>query len=383
MPDPVLSPGSGSTNVVTQSPAGGDPIIAKGFDDPAFLQAAEKAFADRAEQAMNPTREEADAEQTPTAPAPVARSQTQTTEPKIDRPPTPRKASEWAAFHDAKVQVEKERDELKSKLEVFNGFDPKEYDSLKTERQKLAERLEAVALEKSDKFQKHFNGEADSIKALIKSAMGDKAEKAIKLLDLPDSDWRTEQLEALSEDLTPLRRARLERAVADMDKLQIERNKVIENSSENWKKLQEAQAMETTREKEKLNSVFDREIKSMGEPEKGVAPFIQKDGDAAWNKGVKERIEKARQIFSGDISPEEKARYAAFSSALPEFEKTFASTLEENAKLKAELGKLRVSEPGLESSETTSDTDGDKYKGLTHGDALAKMIAEAGGFSGR
>jgi DNA repair ATPase RecN len=234
MPEPIISSTTAPT-IATTNPTQDQPIIAKGFNDPAFLQGIDKAFSDakaQREQSAKPeltqkmlddTTEDLLKHGNPLKPEP---------EPKTDRPPVPRKAAEWAEFHDAKTKVEKERDELKSRLDKFNGFDPKEYEEIKTERQKLSEKLEAIALERSDKFQKYFNESADNIRALVKSAVGDKAEKVIKLLDMPDSDWRTEQLEAITEDLTPLRRAKMERAFADMDKLAIERNKVIDNSQE-------------------------------------------------------------------------------------------------------------------------------------------------------
>lgn len=377
MPDPiVLEP---PPTVVAHAQ-----VTSKGFDDPAFLQTMDKAFQERAAKEKKP---EAPAEQPETEPEPPARDDStpasQAEPPKIDRPPTPRKASEWAVFHDAKVKVEKERDELKAKLDSFNGFDPKEYENTKTANKTLEEKLQAVALEKSDKFQRYFTGEAENIRSLVKSAMGDKADKAIKLLDLPDSDWRTEQLEALSEDLTPLRRARLERAISDMDKLNIERQKVIENSNENWKKLQESEQAERASEQERVMQAFDREMKDMADATKGIAPFQTKEGDSAWNNKVKERTELARKIFIGDVPIQEKARHAAFASAIPEILQTMVEGIKENQRLTAELEKLRGSEPGLETGPASAPTNEKEYEGLTYGEIVAKMVEKAGAFPKR
>jgi hypothetical protein len=378
MAEPTITP-SAPVTVATTNPSQGDPIIAKGFDDPVFLQAAEKAFAEAKVQRAKPS----EPVQTDPAPQPEETPDKSTLEaPKIDRPPVPRKAAEWAEFHAAKTKVEKERDELKSRLDKFNGFDPKEYEDIKTERQKLSEKLEAIALERSDKFQEYFNSQKEDIKNLIKISVEDKADQVLELLELPNSKWRKEQLKALTEEMSPFETGGIVKAFADMDKLNIERNKVIENSSSNWKKLQEAEARERASQQEHMNNLFDREIRSMSDPEKGIAPFQTKDGDAAWNKSVKDRIEKARTIYAGDIPAEEKARYAAFSSALPEFERAFSETMKENAQLKEELGKLRSAEPGLEQGQRQ--TTGEKeYEGLGHGEALAKMIEKAGGFAGR
>ena len=81
----------------------------------------------------------------------------------------------------------------------------------------------------------------------------------------------------------------------------------------------EAQMTET-------NKLFDNVLNDASKLE----VFASRDGDDSWNTEVKQRVDMARSIFSGENDPQELARASLWAAAAPKYRELLVQQIELN-----------------------------------------------------
>ncbi len=162
------------------------------------------------------------AEGTPTPPAPAEIIE-----------PFPKTSENWKKFVSARDEGFKKRDsqikELADKLrETETKFstvvDPKEFETVKSEREKLSETLRLVAVEKHPRFQAYYDNKTNAQIDLAKRISGpDKAETIAVLLKTPESEYRARQIEDLMADMSPLQQSRIGSVLNALEDIRSER----------------------------------------------------------------------------------------------------------------------------------------------------------------
>lgn len=208
--------------------------------------------------------------------------------------------------------------------------------SLQQERDALQAKLEAVAVERSPRFEAQFKPRRESALAQAKAAVGPAdAAKVEALLNLGESSYRDEQIEAFLSSLSPLRATKLTQAVADLDRLLVERNALASQGSELWKTwVAEENANRERANTEriaKVNSTFEAELKEW-EPV-GLS---------------KDDIANARSVYSGQgATMQDASRAALWAVAGPKAAQMAQDLQAKVTELEGELAKLRKIQPGV------------------------------------
>lgn len=258
----------------------------------------------------------------------------------------PRTAAEWKKFKEARAKEVEERDhqiktltaelsEIKARA-ATPGIDPKEFESLKKEYEVISDRLRTVDVAKHPKFEAYFNGKTNAQTELAKRIVGsEKSAQVEKLLKLPDSDYKTAQLDELMLELSPIQQSRLGGVLNALTEIEAERDSEIAKGRENYERImaqnqESAKQLQASREK-----LFEDTIKAAQDPKTGIPVFQMRDGDEKWNSGVKERIAKAKELlFGNSVKPDQVVRTALDAIALP-------LVLQDNLSLRADLEKAQ------------------------------------------
>jgi hypothetical protein len=273
----------------------------------------------------------------------------------------PRSSAEWKKFRETRDRNYRERDEKISALEkqlkerdeklsqFSSAIDPKEFESIKTERDKLSEALRLAAVERHPRFQQYYDGKISSqVEAAKRIAPSEKADEIATLFKMEDSPWRAQRLEEIMGELTPLQSSRLGAILNSIDELRTERSTEIKRAADDYQKAVADTEIKTKAAQEKSRAeaqkIFEETLKAA---QANLAPYQNKDGDETWNKSVAARIDNARQLLFGSLPPQELVRAALAASAVPALLEAHQAALAEIQKLTAQLAAAQKSSPSL------------------------------------
>jgi hypothetical protein len=273
----------------------------------------------------------------------------------------PRSSAEWKKFRETRDRNYRERDEKISALEkqlkerdeklsqLSSTIDPKEYESVKTERDKLSEALRLAAVERHPRFQQYYDGKINGhVEAAKRIVPTEKADEIATLFKMEDSPWRAQRLEEVMGELTPLQSSRLGAILNSIDELRAERSGEIKRAADDYQKVLTETETKTKAQQEKSRAeaqkIFEETLKAA---QANLAPYQNKDGDEAWNKSVAARIDNARQLLFGSLPPQELVRAALAASAVPALLEAHQAALAEIQKLTAQLAAAQKSAPSL------------------------------------
>lgn len=248
--------------------------------------------------------------------------------------------------------------------------------TLQQERDALQARLEAVAVEKSPRFEAQFKPRQQAALAQAKQAVGPEAAAKIEqLLSLGESSYRDNAIEELLSTLPPLRATKLTQAVADLDRLTAERASMASQSGELYKQWlsEENSARERANAERiaKASSTFDAELKEW-EP-----VGLTADDVAA-----------ARSVYSGQgATLQDASRAALWAVAGPKVAAQLQEALNRQAELESELSKLRGAQPGVGAAAAgalpSGADDDDDPTTTSYADRIAKQFLRQGGRFGQ
>lgn len=321
---------------------------------------------------------------TPAQPTSPKAPEQPTPEPKktADTPPNepadqgedkwPRSSADWKKFITVRNENYKKRDERIKELETklteqekaLKGLpaDPATFETLKQERERyekeakdLSERLRLAAIESHPKFKAYYDGKVNAQVELAKRVVGpEKADAIAEALKMPEGAWKTARLEELSADLSHVQASRLGSVLNSIEAIESERKSEVDRAKTDYEAAQAKATAEQTAAKERMtseaNARFEAVVKQAGDPKEGIALFQLRDGDEAWNKAVKARIDGARAtLFGGNgTSPDNMIRKALLAEAFPPLLESYNTMLTELGALKAQVDKLTKASPTIE-----------------------------------
>jgi hypothetical protein len=309
-----------------------------------------------------------------TAPAapPAAPAETPPLAGPTDPDRWPRSAKEWDQFKQVRNENYRKRDEriaalekeLKTREERLAGFanavDPKEHSSVREERDRLSEALRLAAVEKHPRFQAYYDGKLGAQVELAKKIVGpDNGPAIAALLKLPDDDYRNAQIEEFMGGLSPMAANRLGSVINSIDELRNERETEISRAREDYDKAAARQQADQQASQAVIKSNAEKLFSDTLEQARSKMPMLQtREGDAAWNQAVDQRVAAAKNILFGQENPDQLIRSALAAVSFPALLESHAALQAEHDKLVAQVAALRTATPTTSRGTPSAGPDG-------------------------
>lgn len=246
-----------------------------------------------------------------------------------------------------KAEIERTKSELAAAKSNGDAADVK---ALKEELKQYRELVRDVAIEKDPAFKQRFEPREKTAIEAAKLAAGDKGAKLETLLKSPPSPWRDEQIEAIKEDLSDSSKRRVDSALLLLDQIDLEKQSEIAMQRATF---EQRQIMTASQQKEQqaaqareMATVFENTLKTWTDPKAGHPFFTEKEGDAEHNSGVAAAKALAKEIFSGNMSPEDLARAALWGASGDKILKGWQTAVARAEKAEKALAKIRGNQPG-------------------------------------
>lgn len=323
-----------------------------------------------------------DAQKPPLAPQKPAA----TTKPTLPNPdayvPGSTHKADWDRIKAERDAARAEAAELKGKVGAASPEITKTLAELQKERDEYKAQLQSVAIERDPAFDKEFATATQTVLTLARNVAGDQAAKVEAILKMLPGGARDAAIGEVMEALPSYKQVMLGTALADMEKINLTRQSRIEESRQNWGRLQaEAVARQQATEVQH-KATLEGVIAQWTDPTKGF-PFLQrKSDDPAHNARVDGTIALARDIFAGDLDMEKMAKASMWAASAEHLLNTIANHEKENAALQARIEELTGVSPGAGDAGTggtaRETTEDDIPVGTTYGGAIAQMARKAG-----
>lgn len=290
-------------------------------------------------------------------------------------------AENWKKLHSVVAHWEQVAREQEKQLAALKAAPPvtkpvadpeitKRLDTLQAERDNLLARLEAVAVEKSPRFEAAFKPRVEAALAQAKAAVGpDRAKMVEEILSLPESSWRDQQLETILSDLGPgIRGAKLAQAVADLDRITTERQQLASRGSDLYKQWQSEEQAAFTRQQQEREAtaaqVFTSELTNWQQQ-----GYLKDEQDIAL----------AKSVFSGQADFTDAARASIWAVVGPKLAAQSMAASKRVTELEAELAKFRSVQPtATGGSDTTLQHTDDLPDNIGYGDAIGRLVQQQG-----
>lgn len=300
------------------------------------------------------------------------------------------RAEQWNKMHASRdslktqlTELQRQYQEAVTKIKASSpGEDiTSQLAALRAERDDYQKRLESVAVERSPRFEAQFKPRLDAAMSLAKSVVGpEQATRIEQILSMPDSVYRNAELRAIAQNLVddPLSLSQFGNAVAEVNRISMERQNAAAKSSELFKQWtsEEQQRAEQSRQAttQQAQSKFDSEFSQW----QSLEFFKAKPGDEAHNAAVNNRISLAREIYNGGLPMEEVARASIWAAIGPDLAAQLTALQAENAALKAEGSSLRGSQPSIAPDSGDSGDEAPINPNLSYADSIAASIVREG-----
>jgi len=250
-------------------------------------------------------------------------------------------------------QLEARTKELETKLAAAPKIDLGEIETLRKQKAEAEEFVKKFAIEHDPRFQEQYNTKIEAGLARIKSVVGGaEGEKLALLAKLPDSQYRTEQIESILNELPAFKRTRFAVVAEELDKVIAERETIVKQARDNFSQLEKQnQEQISAREEGQRKAraqILDEVVEGLRDPKHGLPIFQTKDGDAEWNTKVGERIETLRAITNGEYSGKDMVRWNAWAVAAPSLLNTCKEQAAEIERLTTQLKELSTTQPKVE-----------------------------------
>lgn len=280
---------------------------------------------------------------------PEAKAETQ---PEPEPEPEPetkasRSASDFKKIKEDRDNARRELEELKGQLEKLENSDVDNVlETLTKERDDLSQRLRVAAIERHPKFQQEYGAKIEGIVERAKRLVGaEQGDRVADLLTMRDSDYRSNALEEVMLELPTAKQAQLGAMLASVEEVRSARETALSDAENTYQQLMAEQATQREAALAETGKTFDAALKDAAQLE----IFQTRDDDEAWNSEVKERIDMARGIFSGENDPQDLARASLWAAAAPAYRELLASQIELNRRLRQQLKEQAGATPSLTS----------------------------------
>lgn len=233
-----------------------------------------------------------------------------------------------------------------AELEKRPAANADEIQKLKADHDRYKATVETVFVEGDPNFNKGYAERVGQINDGLKGLIPPEIHaKASQLFNLPDSEWKTRQLDELMSELSPAQQMKVMRADERVQEVLAERQSKINRSHETLGQLAESRQKQMAEQQAAMEKAFEDVA---GKVTKENPLFQKKDGDEEWNAGVDERLNVAREVYRGKLKPEEFASWALSASSIKALAESAKAKDARIAELEGVVKKLQGSGPGME-----------------------------------
>ena len=260
-------------------------------------------------------------------------------------------ADAFRKIKEEKAQLAKQLEELKAGKTSNPNFEA-QLKTLQEERDALSERVRLLDVERHPEFVKKYEGKITGVFESMKTLVGTDGDRLVGLLKSPENDYRNSQIDDIVENLSSAKRAKLGALIVKYDEINGEKSAEMSEAKADYdsiiSKYQQENEQGTRAALESANKTWTK----VSENARALEIFEPRENDEEWNTELNGRLSLAQQIFNGENSEEDLAKAALWAAAAPKYRELLYSQVEINKRLKAELAKLRGSEPGVSSKAT-------------------------------
>ena len=260
-------------------------------------------------------------------------------------------ADAFRKIKEEKAQLSKQLEEFKAGKSLSSNSEA-QLKTLQEERDALSERVRLLDIERHPEFVKKYEGKITGVFDSMKSVVGTDGDRLVGLLKSPENDYRNSQIDDIVEGLSPSKKAKLGALIVKYDEINGEKSAEMSEAKADYdsiiSKYQQDNEQGTRAALESANKTWTK----VSENARALEIFEPRENDEEWNKELTGRLSLAQQIFNGENSEEDLAKAALWAAAAPKYRELLYSQVEVNKRLKAELAKLRGSEPGVSSRAT-------------------------------
>jgi len=302
-------------------------------------------FLDAINKAMEPEKEpEPEAEKEPEK-EPEAEG-----EPEAEEENLSPSAKNFKKIKEDRDNARREIEQLKQKM--GDGDNSAALEQVQKERDELSEQLKLTAIERHPEFRRKFEQRASKLIATAKDMVGvGLDEKIVQVLFMAEGDTRTEEMDNIFAELPVSKQARLANVVQEMDELQEERSEALNNASATYEALEETDRQSRAGFVDANHKLFD----DVAVRAKNLEFLRPKEGDDEWNQEVQNRMDLARNIYTGSASGEELVLASLWAAQGPAQREALHAQVEINRRLKAQIKQMQGTTPSV-----TADADSSK-----------------------
>lgn len=267
----------------------------------------------------------------------------------------PKKASEWDSLKTAHAtEIERYKTEIETLKKNgtsaaagaapppppdLSAFVPKtDFEKAQREAEEYRNLIRDVAIERDPEFTKQFESRRSTAIKEATVAAGEQGDKLTKLLALPDSEWRDEQISALIEELPAGAKRRVDASINLLTQLEIGKAAEVAARKDSWEgKQREAHTIQQRNleaQQKEINAAFESIHGAWSDDKEGMPFYQARPGEEEHNAAVKLTAEMAKKIYSGNMSAQELAEAAHWAAAGPRILEAWQTD-------RAELDKLR------------------------------------------
>lgn len=348
---------------------------------------------------------EAALKQQPTKPEPKAEAKA---EPKAEKKETPKtqeeppkeelpkaitgpRAQQWKELHEKTEKWQKKAVELEAKIAALEKQDATKAQiaDLDTAKKRLAEveaekdsvlkKLEVVALERSDRFQRHYENRFNDAVALAKQHVSEAdAARIADLMSLPPSPHRQKELEEIMADMTPYKNSMLAQAITQYDKARMDRDRELSDSRENYKRLQQSEAeMKQVEQRQKL-ALIEQETAKVLQVAEEFDAFKLKAGDEVHNARARENRRKLQSFLKAELPDAEIKTMPILAAEGERLANVVVPAMaKEIEELKGALAKYQQAEPNINGDGEARESAGQAESSFPGGGGFLKAFKQA------
>ena len=286
-------------------------------------------------------------------------------------------ADAFRKIKEEKAQLSKQLEEFKAGKSLSSNSEA-QLKTLQEERDALSERVRLLDIERHPEFVKKYEGKITGVFESMKTLVGTDGDRLVGLLKSPENDYRNSQIDDIVENLSSAKRAKLGALIVKYDEINGEKSAEMSEAKADYdsiiSKYQQENEQGTRAALESANKTWTK----VSENARALEIFEPRENDEEWNTELNGRLSLAQQIFNGENSEEDLAKAALWAAAAPKYRELLYSQVEVNKRLKAELAKLRGSEPGVSSKATSGGLRGASSNGSKSEDFVTNVLKSLG-----
>ena len=269
--------------------------------------------------------------------------------PEVEESKSSRSASDFKKLKSDRDSARKELDVLKSRLSELEDKDVNGVlEDVQQERDELSKRLRVTNIERHPEFERKYSAKINAAVEQAKGVVGEEnAERIEKLLNMGESEYRTNALEDLFSELSQSKSAVMGAIIQRVGEINAERAGALADSENTYAEIVRQQDETHKAHIASSDAVFSEIQKEAS----NIELYQPREGDNEWNLEIDARVAQAKKIFSGDNDQHSLARASFWAASGPKYRELLADSIEINRRLREQLEGINSATPSMSSSQ--------------------------------